>query len=586
MLDHELIRRVERLEREIAALRAAVGAGSAVAVGIPESRGRAVPAAPPIRAAAAAPAPPPPHLVRHRPAPAPPHPDGAVEANVVGTWFARIGVVAILLGAAFAFKYAVDRGLIGPTGRVLAGAVGGLAFVAWSERALRRGWPRLAQAVAGGGLGLLYLSLWAGFALYGLLPAIVAFLLLAVVVIAGVALALRHDSMALAILALFGGFLNPYVTGISREPTALFGYVLLLDAGILALASPRRWPPVEGVAMAGTWLIALAAAEGTTAMTVQAFATSFFALFTARALVHAWRRRPADAVDLSLLAANAWAFLWVAMRVLPDGTAGPFTLALGAVHGTLAVLAWRRHPQDRYLWLALAGLGVGFATLAVPIHLDGPGVAIVWAIEGLVLVWLGRAAGLVQPMIAGLAVLGLSLLASVIVDFWLGAAYRPERVLFSSDALTLVLQIVAVHAVGWLLRREPAGGWRHGVGTAALVTAHALTVFWISLEARVALRFPTELEAPARYGVVLFTYTAIWALYAGGLLVVGIVSRSVAVRLMAVALFALTLAKLVLVDLWQLEPLHRTLGFTGAGVLLLLGSVLYHRFRNLIVEGR
>jgi hypothetical protein len=40
------------------------------------------------------------------------------------------------------------------------------------------------------------------------------------------------------------------------------------------------------------------------------------------------------------------------------------------------------------------------------------------------------------------------------------------------------------------------------------------------------------------------------------------------------------------VDLWLLEPLHRTIAFTGLGLLLLLGSLLYHRFRDLILEGR
>lgn len=567
----ELIQRVERLEREVADLRARVpGAGAGAA-----HRTEA--------------APPPPHLVRPRPAPHPvaaPPADAAAEANLVGTWFARVGVVAILLGAAFAFKYAVDRGLVGPTGRVIIGAVVGLMFLGWGERAARLGWPRLAQAVTGGGVGLLYLSLWAGFALYGLFPAAVAFLALGSVVAAAAALALRHDSVALAILSLAGGFLNPYVTGIAREPTSLFAYILLLDVGILAIAAGRRWRAVEATAMAGTWGVALAASDGAPVGTVQAFATLFFTVFAARALVHAWRGRLTERADLALHGANAWAFFWVGMAVLPGDLRGPFTLSLAALHGALAALAATRRRKDRALWMALAGLAAAFFTVAVPIELDGPQVAITWAAQGTAMVWVGRAARMGAARAVGASVLALSLLASLIVDFELGFDYRPEAVALSMESLTLVLQIAALYAVSWLVGRGAGEGWERGVAPIAFGGANALTVLWLSLEARVAMGFPTELGDPSRYHGLLFTYTAIWALYAAGLLTMGVAGRLPRLRLFAVSLFGLTLAKVVLVDLWRLEPLHRTLAFTGLGALLLLGSVLYHRFRDLIVEGR
>ncbi|HEX2030189.1 MAG TPA: DUF2339 domain-containing protein [Actinomycetota bacterium] len=568
-MDRELIRRVERLEREVADLRGRVAGGR------PERR--------------TAPPPPPPHLVRPRPAPprpTTPSADAAAEATLVGTWFARIGVVAILLGAAFAFKYAVDRGLIGPTGRVAIGVAVGLAFVGWGEHAARVGWPRLAQAVTGGGVGLLYLSLWAGFALYGLFPAPVAFLALGSVVAAAAVLSLRHDSVALAIVSLVGGFLNPYVTGIARDPTSLFAYVLLLDVGILAIAAGRRWRAVEATAMAGTWAVVLAASDGAPLATAQAFATLFFAVFAARALLHAWRGRRTEGADLPLLGANAWAYFWTGMAVLPDDARGPFTFALAALHGALAAVAAARRPEDRALWLGLAGLAAAFFTVAVPIQLDGPQVAITWAAQGTAMVWIGCAARMPSARAAGASVVALSLLASLVVDFELGFDYRPERLAASIESLTLVLQVAALSAVGWLLAREPGGGWERRLAPVAFGGAHAVAVLWLSLEARVAMGFPTEAGDPGRHQALLFAYTAIWALYAGGLLAVGVAARLPRARLFAVSLFGITLGKLVLVDLWRLEPLHRTLAFTGLGVLLLVGSVMYHRFRHLILEGR
>ena len=45
-----------------------------------------------------------------------------IEESVVGTWFPRLGALALLLGAGFGFRYAVDRGWIGPGARVAVGS--------------------------------------------------------------------------------------------------------------------------------------------------------------------------------------------------------------------------------------------------------------------------------------------------------------------------------------------------------------------------------------------------------------------------------------------------------------------------------
>jgi uncharacterized membrane protein len=144
----ELISRLEALESEVARLKAER----------PHPAPGAIFETPPVppRAEAEGPAPPPISVPRRA------QPEEATEASLVGTWFARLGALAVLLGAGFGFKYAIDRGLIGPAARVSLGIAVGLAFIGWGEWARRRDWPGYAQALSGGGLGLLYLSIWAG----------------------------------------------------------------------------------------------------------------------------------------------------------------------------------------------------------------------------------------------------------------------------------------------------------------------------------------------------------------------------------------------------------------------------------------
>ena len=85
----------------------------------------------------------------------------SIEDSVVGTWFARLGVLALLIGAAFGYRYAVDQGLIGPEARVALGVVGGTALLAWGHFARSKGWTNFAHALSGGGVAILYLSVLA-----------------------------------------------------------------------------------------------------------------------------------------------------------------------------------------------------------------------------------------------------------------------------------------------------------------------------------------------------------------------------------------------------------------------------------------
>lgn len=525
--------------------------------------------------------------------PVPPHAaprprDPEQEARLVGTWFARVGVGALLLGAAFAFKYAVDQGLIGPLGRVVLGLVAGAAFLVWGERVRARGWPRLAQAVTGGGIGLLYLSVWAAFGLYGLIPAGAAFLSLGVVVAGGVLLAIRHDSEPLVLVALLGGFLAPYLTGLGDVPGPLFGAVLLLDAGAVYLGATRAWRLAEAKALAATWLVALAATEAVAPGLVQAFSVAVFALFGVGPLIRGMGARGSASGDAVLLAANSVAFFLVSMVSVEDlreGLRGEFTLLLAVTHLGAGLLARRSDPERGAIWGTLLSLGLGFVTVAVPLEVDELAVAMVWAGEATALFLIGNGMRLAGARLAAVIVLGLSLLDSVVFEFALGFLYRPERLLVSVETLTLLVQVGALYMAARLLARS-GDWWERRLVPVSWIGANVLTVGWLSLEARAAFDAPSLFEDPRAARALQFTYTAIWGLYSAAVLAVGVGTRRRAVRLVAVVGFGLTILKMVSLDLWLLEPLHRTLAFTGLGVLLLAGSLSYHRFRDLILENR
>ncbi len=87
---------------------------------------------------------------------------------------------------------------------------------------------------------ILYASFWATRNLYELIGIGTTFGLMALVTSAGCVLSLRDGSWLIAVLGLVGDFATPFlVASNSDSPIGLFGYILLLDLALLAIAAGR-----------------------------------------------------------------------------------------------------------------------------------------------------------------------------------------------------------------------------------------------------------------------------------------------------------------------------------------------------------
>ncbi len=568
--DH-LIERLERLEREVDELRrGSLGVGTMV------TPREATPPVPPL------PAPTQTTMASEGPDEAfvlgPEIPTAtALEESVVGSWFPRLGALALLLGAGFGFKYAVDRGWIGPGARVASGVALGLALLVLGETTKRRGWAGYAQAVTGGGLAVLYLTVWASFALYGMVPGIVAFALLVGITTAGSGLALRHDSMALAVVASLGGFLNPIVVGRGAiDMMAGYAYTVALDLGVFALASVRRWWLLDKVAFAGSWtLYGLSHASGSRGMI---FATTIFLLFGSLPYLRSVaRRRLSEPQDLVQLAMNGAVYYAVSFANMAPDKTGAFTLALSAVYLAQRLAVLRVAHHDGLLRLGTFGAAGTLFTLWIFLEADSTWLPALWAAEGLGLTLIGSRFRSNATRLGATAVLTLSV-AATLYSF---EDFKPDRLLFSEGALVYVCQIAALYAVAYATSQEPS---ERAHAAVAGVVANLLTLMWLSLEARAAV--DAALPPIERARVLAFCLSAIWALYAGILLVVGIALRLRSARLLAAAIFGVTLIKMVLNDLWLVGQVPRIVSFVGIGTLLLACSLLFHRFKHLVMGDR
>ncbi|MFQ5633306.1 MAG: DUF2339 domain-containing protein, partial [bacterium] len=83
------------------------------------------------------------------------------EALVGGKLLNRIGALALIFGVGFFLKYAFDNNWINETMRVLIGFLTGAVLLFGSARFQKKDLPIFAQGLAGAGISILYLSVYA-----------------------------------------------------------------------------------------------------------------------------------------------------------------------------------------------------------------------------------------------------------------------------------------------------------------------------------------------------------------------------------------------------------------------------------------
>jgi uncharacterized membrane protein len=350
------------------------------------------------------------------------------EPNPIWTWLTggnamvRVGVVVLFFGVAFLMKYAAEHVHVPIEARLTGVALGAIVMLIlgwrWRERAGGYG-----LVLQGGGVGVLYLVVFGAFRIWTLVPGELAFALLVAIAFASAVLAVAQDSRALAIAGVSGGFLAPVLASTGQgSHVMLFGFYLVLNLGVLAVAWYKAWRELNIVGFAFTFVIG--AMWGNSYYrpehyaTTQPFLIAFFLLYVAIAVLYALRRAPrlTDYVDSVLvfgvpLVAAGLQFGMV--KEIEYGAAWS-ALALGAFYVLAAQLLWKQQRESLQLLVeCFIALGVGFSTLAIPLAFDGRWTAASWALEGAAALWVGvrqkralpRYFGLLLQPAAGIAFL-------------------------------------------------------------------------------------------------------------------------------------------------------------------------------------
>jgi len=504
-----------------------------------------------------------------------------LETLIGGRWLNRIGITALILAVTYFLKYAFDNNWIGPSGRVAIGILLGAAMLPWSHWLLQRGYSYFSEGIAGLGAAVLYLSIWAGCQYYKLFSLDVGFAAMIVITAGMAAVALGRNSQRIALLSLFGGFLTPVLVSEGKDAQAvLFTYLLILGAGLLVIEIRRDWRALTPISFLLSQLYFWgwhsefyrpAKLERTII-----FATLFFLLYAALPVLRAIRHSQLHELDIVVVLANSFAYLGALYVMLWPQDRWPLTLlvlALSAAHLFVARLVPPpKAGESSLVRLLFAGLALTFATLAIPIRLEGKWITLAFAIEGAILVWTGF-----RSMTGFLRAGGYFLLALAAVRLLIFPLPAPQF-LFNERFAAYAVLIICFGVVIYAAREHESAVGRDELNALG-VFAVAINVFaLIALSLELWDHFGSHAGLGIDSGLAQhLALSLLWTAYASGLIALGVRRESALMRWQALVLFGLVVVKVFVYDSSYLERFYRIISFFILGLVLLVVSFLYQR---------
>ncbi|MEA3003984.1 MAG: hypothetical protein QOH81_2772 [Sphingomonadales bacterium] len=536
-------------------------------------------------------------------APSAPEAPALSPADRLGGWFERyvggrlliwIGGIALAVAGILIVRFSV--GLITPAVRIGLAAALGLALVAGGEIARRRREtvpdPRIAQALVGAGILILYAAPYGALVLYQLIPNGAATAAMVAVTAAALLLSLRHGAPT-ALMGLAGGFAIPYLVGDRSESAIpLLVYLALLDVALFGIAARRGWTWLAAAAalLSFGWMVPLLFWSPEDALAGGVF---ILLLSLAASLV-----RAGEGWQLDFLRPAAIGLLQLALLVAREDLGVAAWGLFGALSLASFFLAVRRAEYRPIPAFALAAALVLLAAKAVdPRQAEMPavagGIVLLFAAGALAaarlrprpLLWTligcGAAAGppiilrLARPDVVGTPSWGMIFAAAAIVPLLFALPDRRERAergagLFAAAATAALLLGLAVREL--LPAELVAAGWM----AVALLAAFAARRGAGAPVASVAL-----LAAAAAAVRAALAVPSLWESLAGSL--AGMAALATGLPSSRVAVEALLLPALLLAPLAFLVPeeARRRRVSPLACALLMAGAAAYILFKQL-----
>ncbi len=501
-----------------------------------------------------------------------------------------IGIAAVFIGVSFFLKYAFDNNWVGPLGRIMLGVLGGFVLMGVGQ-SLRKKYLEYSDLLMGGGLALLYLSIFSAHFFFNLIDPFTAWFFMALVTALGLVISIVNATMILAFVSLLGGLVTPFLANSGgNDMLALFGYLTILNIGALSISSFKKWPELDVTVFLGTainfifWYSRFYSAD------VLAPALSFcfltFLIFLVSSISRSVvKKELATQGDFVVIGGNAIFLAFVGYSILnPDHHSflAPAFIFVAAIYFVVALLVNKANRGDTALNIFLPGLAVTFLSVSVPLYFSSnEWIAVAWLVESVALYILAVRVGNrgFQVMGAILYVLGcLSFFTSSAA--WSGGQnFSP---IFNEGFGVSALAAIAGFMIAYIYKRYGSvSNETQARGLSAFtIVGNIFAIYAISTQ---IIFFFAAVGTDSARNYSNTMVSIFWAIYAALLTAIGFTKRLANIRMLGLVLFIITAMK-VFIDVWSLGQVYRIVSFIVFGVIALAASFVYAKYKDRLKE--
>jgi hypothetical protein len=475
--------------------------------------------------------------------------DNALEERIGIKWFLAIGILALVIGAGFFIKYAIDNGYIGYLGRIILGVLAGGATIVLGQWAAKKPiYHQWGKTLAGGGLAIIYFSVYAAYHLPAYRYAIgisqgLDIFLLALVGLFATFISIKNDSQIIAGESFFLGFVTAII-GQNFSATTLF-YNLILALVLLVVAVYKKWPNISLLGIVGSYLtygIWYAYHPHNFGLGLAFLSVYYLVYLAAGFLIKAQDQdqRVAEQYRIGLTLLNTILYFILGMVLIKENYPAYdalFTFVMALVSGAAYYAALiRKSGQLEFVHFYLA---LFFLTIAIPMQFNHDAINIIWSLELLLLTALWSKTDYKGLKNAAHAVWAFVILKVIFFDISLGA-FRAYDLAASSRFISFSFAIICIYWSYALLAKKQDLLERDGEPW----------LFFYSLSATLLLPLMLFLEWP--HEIAMVTYVLSFALLA--LVLIPARWRHLDdLRSSFAALSLILLIKILAVDLWRLR---------------------------------
>lgn len=353
-----------------------------------------------------------------------------IEMKIGLNWINKLGIFLIILAVGAAFKYSYStwfNDYMKGASFFLLGAI----MLAGGDWLFRKNKQTFALGILGGGVSVLYGSVFYSYFLLEIINMFAAMGISVVITATAVLLSLRYESRTVCAFGLVGGYLPffSYMAAFGLEGSAVYvamGYLFLLNALILLISLRKRWVIIHYISFVfniSSMLILNSIADHTAVAML--YTAIIFLMYLGITLFVPFKHgTKLSWWDFALLALNTVISCSMLFELLDeagwDHLQGLFALIFCLSYFLLARLSGKYLEREQETRLLFYGTSLTFSLLIVPFQFDLTYMSLGWLIEGIALSILGHLYRYKWTERIGWGIVGLCMLAFLFIDSFMG----------------------------------------------------------------------------------------------------------------------------------------------------------------------